>query len=130
MMEVAAAIIRQNNQILICQRGAEGNCAFLWEFPGGKLESDETMEQCAIRECREELQIDIAIRDIYAKLIYKYPDKEIAFTFFNAQLIGGAITTAVHADFKWVLPDELKNYEFCPADVAIVARLSGIETQN
>jgi 8-oxo-dGTP pyrophosphatase MutT (NUDIX family) len=83
------------------------------------------MEQCAIRECKEELQIDIAIGDIYAQLVYKYPDKAIAFTFLNAKFIGGVIQMAVHEDFKWVWPDELINYEFCPADVAIVARLCG-----
>lgn len=127
MIKVAAAIIHENDKILICQRGAGGNCAFLWEFPGGKLESGETMEQCVIRECREELGIGIAIKRIFAKTAYQYPDKEIEFTFFEAEFIDGGIILEVHNDFKWVSPSELKNYLFCPADEPIVKKLVDLD---
>lgn len=123
MIHVAAAIIHQNNRILICQRGAGGNCAFLWEFPGGKLEEDETLEECIIRECKEELDIDIEVKDIYAETTYEYPDKVIAFTFFNAEITNGEIKMDVHEEIKWVMQSELINYEFCPADVGIVKNL-------
>lgn len=123
MIHVAAAIIHQNNRILICQRGAGGNCAFLWEFPGGKLEEDETLEECIIRECKEELDINIEVKDIYAETTYEYPDKVIAFTFFNAEITNGEIKMDVHEEIKWVMQSELINYEFCPADVGIVKNL-------
>ena len=56
MILVSAAIIRNTaGEILICQRGAGGSCAFLWEFPGGKQEAGETAADCLVRECREEL---------------------------------------------------------------------------
>ena len=125
MIQVAAAIIRENDKILICKRGAGGNCAFLWEFPGGKLEKGETLEECLIRECKEELEINIAIKCIFAETTYKYPDREIAFTFFTADYIGGKMKMNVHQDIKWVLPNELKNYELCSADTGIVERLQG-----
>jgi 8-oxo-dGTP diphosphatase len=129
MIKVAAAIIRKNGYILICQRCAGGNCAFLWEFPGGKVELNESFEQCAIRECKEELNINIKIKDIFLNTIYKYPDKEIEFTFFNAEIIQGELTMSVHNNMKWVLPDEMINFEFCPADIETVNRLIDLKDQ-
>jgi mutator protein MutT len=123
MIQVAAAIIRKNGKVLICQRGAGGSTAFLWEFPGGKLEEGETLEQCLIRECKEELEIDIKVNDVFGKSEYEYADGKIAFTFFSADFTGGIIKVNVHKDIKWVLPNELKDYQFCPADVEIVESL-------
>lgn len=123
MTMVTAAIIRKDMKILICQRNAGGNCAFLWEFPGGKLEDGETLENCLIRECREELSIDIVVKDVFARTTYKFPDRKIAFTFYNVELVGGKIKLNVHSDYKWVLPAELENFEFCPADTEILSKL-------
>ena len=67
-LEVTAAIIRQNGNILICQRPAEKNCGLLWEFPGGKLEAGETVQQAAIRELKEELNWNILPLDIIYQL--------------------------------------------------------------
>ena len=64
------------------------------------------------------------MKDVLAETTYQYPDSQIAFTFFNAELIGGRIKLNVHKAYKWVLPIELKNYEFCPADVEILSKLS------
>lgn len=123
MIKVIAAIIRQQEKILICRRGEGGYCAFLWEFPGGKLEPGETMEKCLIRECKEELDIIIKVHDVYASFKYKYPDREIEFTFFNAEIFEGEVKALVHKEVRWVLPCELMNYEFCPADIEIVHRI-------
>ena len=123
MIHVAAAVICKNGRILICQRGAGGNCEYLWEFPGGKQEPGETLEKCLVRECREELEIDIAVKDIFAETAYSYPDRKVALTFFHAELRKGEPVRKVHKDMKWVLPEELNYYEFCPADTGIVERL-------
>lgn len=125
MTEVAAAIIRNNGKILICQRGEGGNCAFLWEFPGGKIEAGESLENCLVRECKEELEINILIKNIFSKTTYQYPDREIAFTFFEAEIFDSEIKLNVHKDYNWVVPSELKNYNFCPADVEVIKRLVG-----
>ena len=61
MKEVTAAIIRDGDKILICQRGADDECALLWEFPGGKREDGETLEQCIIREIYAELELEIRV---------------------------------------------------------------------
>lgn len=120
MIQVAAAIIRQEGRILICQRSEGGSCAHLWEFPGGKLEENETPEECVVRECKEELGIDIRLHGVYATTQYRYPEREIAFMFFCAEIEQGKIVPTVHKDVRWVLPSELGNYEFCPADVEVV----------
>lgn len=123
MIEVAAAIIRNDEgQILICQRGPGGNCGFLWEFPGGKREPGETLQECVKRECKEELDINIEVGDVFAETTYRYPDKEIAFTFFEAKLLIGVPKATVHKDFEWVKSGELERFEFCPADVEVVKR--------
>jgi len=123
MLQVTAAIISDKGEVLICQREAGGNCALLWEFPGGKLEPGESKEECLIRECEEELGIRIATGSIFAETTYQYPDKKIAFTFFSARIIAGEVTPRVHLQVRWVAPDELLKYDFCPADVEVVQRL-------
>lgn len=117
MTSVAAAVIKNNNnEILICQRGKGGSCAYLWEFPGGKLENDESMAECIIRECKEELNISVTVKSTLSKFNYSYPERDIAFTFFEAKIINGTLKMNVHNDIKWVKAEDLKNYKFCPAD--------------
>lgn len=124
MVEVAAVILReQNGKILICRRGAGGNCAYLWEFPGGKREPGESLEDCAVRECREELGVEIALEGVYDTHSFCYPDKEIAFTFFVGTIQSGIPTLYVHSGLCWVTCEELDQFSFCPADKELIARL-------
>lgn len=123
MIQVAAAIIRKDGKILVCKRGAGGSCAHLWEFPGGKLEPGETLEQCVVRECREELEINISVNDISGKTSYQYPEREVALTFFDAELLSGKIKKKVHEEIRWVLPTELNQFLFCPADNEIIQKV-------
>lgn len=90
MILVSAAIIRNTaGEILICQRGAGGSCAFLWEFPGGKQEAGEKAADCLVRECREELGIEIDIVALLEQTSYTYPDNKIGLSFFAAKITGG-----------------------------------------
>ncbi|MCX7842150.1 MAG: (deoxy)nucleoside triphosphate pyrophosphohydrolase [Clostridia bacterium] len=123
MKEVTAAIIRNNDKILICQRASDDECAMLWEFPGGKREQGETLEECIVREIREELELDIRLLGVFAKSIYRHNDKEIHFTVYNAELSGGNLKLNVHNEAKWVTVDDMGNYEFMPADIEFVEKL-------
>ena len=92
MILVSAAIIRNTaGEILICQRGAGGSCAFLWEFPGGKQEAGETAADCLVRECWEELGIEIDIVALLEQTSYTYPDNKIGLSFFAAKIAASLI---------------------------------------
>ena len=125
MKKVGAAIIREGKSILICRRKAGGSCALLWEFPGGKAEEGETVEQCLIRECEEELGVVIETEDLVAETRYEYAEGSFAFYFFNARIVSGKIRLHVHEEACWILPENILDYDFCPADVEIAERLAG-----
>lgn len=124
MTEVAAAILRDEDAILICQRPAHKACPLLWEFPGGKLEAGETLAECLARECKEELHVDIQVYEQFGEVTYTYPDVTVHLTFFVARIIGGALVPTEHQAVRWVSPAEIAGYTFCPADLEIVERLS------
>lgn len=122
---VAAAILRNvQGEILICKRGPGGSCAHLWEFPGGKQEAGETLEECLARECREELGVEILVRDLYSKTIYNYPERKIALYFYNSEIISGNIQRIVHEEILWARPGSLPDYPFCPADMEIIQKMA------
>lgn len=127
MIHVVAGIINKNGKILICQRGEGGVCANLWEFPGGKLEAGETVKECLIRECKEELDVEIEIKGLFTESTYKYPKIEIYFTFFSGEIIRGKPKRKVHKDIRWIVAKELKKYKFCPANKEVIKKL---ETGN
>lgn len=116
MVEVAAAIICKDNQFLICQRPEGKDCALLWEFPGGKLESNETAEQCLVRECHEELDITLLVSRKFTEVVYDYPERTIHLHFFVAKIKDGHPTKIEHNDFAWITSEEIQQYSFCPAD--------------
>ncbi|WP_368293090.1 (deoxy)nucleoside triphosphate pyrophosphohydrolase [Dehalobacter sp. TBBPA1] len=121
--QVTAAILRQDDKILICQRDDSGSCPLLWEFPGGKQEIGETLEECLVRECQEELGITIQVGEVFAESRYTYGEKEMGFTFFESRIIKGELQRIVHWDIRWVRAEELAQYTFCPADVEVAERL-------
>jgi 8-oxo-dGTP diphosphatase len=95
----------------------------LWEFVGGKVEPDETQEQALVRECKEELAITLAIKDIFMDVVHTYPDITVHLTLYNAEITEGTPQLLEHNDIRWITVDEISNYEFCPADEEILARL-------
>ena len=121
--EVVAALIWKNNKFMICQRPAKKARALLWEFVGGKVESGETKEQALIRECKEELDILLSVGDVFMEVIHEYPDITVHLTLFNATIAVGEPQKLEHNDIRWITPSEISNYEFCPADEEILARI-------
>ena len=121
MLEVTAAIIHKDNKILICQRPANKNCGLLWEFPGGKIEPNETGEQCIVRECQEELGVTLQVRKEVIDVVYEYPDRTVHLHFFLCDIIEGTLEKKEHADFQWISWQELSQFEFCPADATMLS---------
>ena len=123
MVEVVAALIWQGDKFMICQRPAHKARGLLWEFVGGKVEPGETKEQALIRECQEELAVTLAVGDVFMDVTHEYPDLTVHLTLFNATIAEGEPVMLEHNDIQWITPNEIPNYEFCPADVEILARI-------
>ena len=123
IVRVVAAVIRKEDSIFATQRGY-GAVKDGWEFPGGKREAGETMQACAERECLEELGLTIRVTEQFGRVAHRYPDREVSICFFLAECTGGALHTYVHEQVRWVRPEELMGYDFCPADEEILRRLS------
>ena len=123
MTEVVAALIWDGNRFLACQRPAHKARGMLWEFVGGKVEPGETREAALIRECREELDVTIAVQDVFFEVDHVYPDLTIHLTLFHATIAEGTPKKLEHNDIRWITVDEIDQYAFCPADEEILERI-------
>ena len=112
---------------MICQRPAHKARGLLWEFVGGKVEIGETKEEALIRECREEIGVELSVGEIFIDVIHEYPDITVHLTLFNATIAEGIPQKLEHNDIKWITRDEIPNYDFCPADVEILERIKETE---
>ena len=121
--EVVAALIWDGDKFMICQRPANKARALLWEFVGGKVESGETKEQALIRECKEELDILLSVGDVFTDVIHEYSDITVHLTLFNATISEGEPQKLEHNDIRWIMPCEIPNYDFCPADEEILKKI-------
>ena len=121
MIDVVAAVIQnEEGKILIVQRNLKKSQGGLWEFPGGKIEPNETKEEAIIREIKEEMDIDIEAKKFIGQKVFNYPDKDINLIAIECKQIKGDIKLNEHEDFKWVNKNELKNFNFAPADKFII----------
>lgn len=123
MTEVVAALIREGERFLICQRPPHKARGLLWEFVGGKTEPGETKEQALIRECREELGVTVEVDDVYFEVEHVYPDLTVHLTLFHASIAEGVPQLLEHNDLRWITPEEIPSFSFCPADVSILERI-------
>ncbi|MBO4830849.1 MAG: (deoxy)nucleoside triphosphate pyrophosphohydrolase [Oscillospiraceae bacterium] len=124
MTEVVAALIRDGGRFMICRRPAHKARGLLWEFVGGKVEPGETGRDALVRECREEIGVEIDVRDVYFDVVHEYPDILIHLTLYNAVITEGKPKLLEHSEIRWITPEEIPQYEFCPADADILKKLS------
>ncbi len=123
--EVVAALIWDGGRFLICQRPAHKARGLLWEFAGGKVEPGETKAQALARECREELAIPLSVGKIFMEVDHEYPDLKVHLTLFHAAISEGMPQMLEHNDIRWITVEEIPQYEFCPADEAVLEKLRG-----
>jgi len=120
---VGAAII-DGDRVLAAQRSEPPSLAGLWEFPGGKVDAGETDEAALVRECREELGVDVMLG---ARIGRDWPIGEHGvLRVWLASIAAGELTAHEHAELRWLTIDELDDVPWIPADRVVVERLAGM----
>ena len=118
-LNVVAAIIHKDNKILATKRGY-GEFINQWEFPGGKIEENETKEEALIREIKEELNVEIEITNFALDLEYQYPTFYLKMSCYDCIIKKGTPKLLEHNDARWLSKDELDDVNWIPADIAAV----------
>lgn len=121
-IRVSAAIIINEDKILIAQRGY-GDYKGYWEFPGGKREEGETGEAAAIREIKEELNLDIKIDDFLITIDYDYPTFHLTMDCYLASADVTEMHINEHQAISWISSKDLDAVAWLPADILVVEEL-------
>lgn len=120
MIDVTCAIIVEGNKILVTQRSEKMSLPLKWEFPGGKIEKNETAEACILREIKEELNLEIEIVTRLESKSFDYPSFSINLIPFISKYLSGIINLNEHKDYKWLTKEELILLDWAPADIPIL----------
>lgn len=121
---VTAAIIRRGEEVLITRRPAGSSHAGRWKFPGGKLDGEESPEECPHREILEELGLEVAVGEIVEVVYFRYDWGPALILAFLCRPLGGEIRNLQVAEHRWVSPGELAAFDLLPADWPIVEKLA------
>lgn len=121
-IEVVAGVIKDGDRIFATQRGY-GDQKGGWEFPGGKMEPDETPEQALVRELKEELDVEVNVGEKICTVEYDYPKFHLTMHCFWATIASGAIKLLEHEDAKWLDRESLDSVNWLPADIEVVNHL-------
>ena len=122
-IEVVAAIIHDDNgRIFATQRGY-GEFKDYWEFPGGKIEIDETREEALQREIWEELETKIIIDNLVTTIHYDYPSFHLIMHCYWCQIMSGSLTLKEHEAARWLTKQELNSVKWLPADLVVIKKL-------
>ncbi len=116
---VTAAVIEIEGRFLVTRRQQGAHLEGFWEFPGGKCDGDETLEECLARELREELDVVSRIGSELLATTYTYPERQVDLHFFRCELAGQP-RPQLGQEMRWVTRDELATLEFPPADVELI----------
>lgn len=111
---------------MTCQRPAHKVIGLLWEIVSGKVEPGETKEQALIWECQEGLSVPLNVGEVFVDVTHEYPDLTVHLTLFHAIIQEGGPQKLEYNDIRWITVDEIDQYAFCPADVAILEKLKTV----
>lgn len=124
LISVVGAILIEEGKILVAQRGPGRALENLWEFPGGKIEPNETPKAALEREIKEELRIDVKVEEQpFERTRYEYDFGIVELTTYRCYVHQGRPTLTEHVALQWLRPDELDTVEFAPADIPAVKKL-------
>ena len=118
-VKVVAAIIIHENKIFATQRGY-GEFKDGWEFPGGKIEPGETPQEALVREIKEELDIEIEVKDFLETVEYDYPDFHLSMDCFFCSIRSGEMVLKEHEAAKWLTAEKLDSVDWLPADQGLI----------
>lgn len=118
-IQVTCAIIKKDNKILLAQRSEKMSLPLKWEFPGGKIEENETAENCLTREILEELNIEIKIISRLPENTHTYSDKSITLIPFVCKYLSGTLELKEHKTALWLDKKDLLLHDLADADIPI-----------
>jgi len=124
IIHVVAAAIKKDGKILCAQRPEGKTLAGLWEFPGGKIEHNESPEQALVREIREELNVEIDIVQYINEASYDYDFGTVVMKTYEVSLRSGELKNLEHQNFLWLTPGELPSLNWAPVDLPAVQLIS------
>ncbi|MBK8051748.1 MAG: (deoxy)nucleoside triphosphate pyrophosphohydrolase [Saprospiraceae bacterium] len=128
VVEVVCGVIFSDNRVLCVQRSEKMSLPLKWEFPGGKIEENETAELCLHRELKEELGISTEIMQKLSISYYDYGTFEIVLIPYLCKYLGDEIILNEHKEFQWLLYSQLLLLDWAPADVPIVKEIINLKT--
>lgn len=127
-IEVVAAIIIRDGKLFATQRGY-GEWKDWWEFPGGKIEPEESQEDALKREIREELATEIEVGTLLTTVEYDYPKFHLIMHCYLCTIISGGLSLLEHEDARWLVMDELDSVQWLPADKDVIEKLIAISVK-
>jgi len=119
IVKVVAAVIREGDKIFATQRGY-GEHKGGWEFPGGKIEENETPQEALVREIKEELEVEIRVGNLIDTIEYDYPTFHLSMDCFWAEIASGDVVLKEHEAAKWLTKETLDSVKWLPADITLI----------
>ena len=122
-IRVVAAIIVEDGKVFSTQRGY-GEFQGGWEFPGGKIEANETPEDALVREIKEELDTEIEVLELLDTVEYDYPNFHLSMDCFICSIKSGDLVLKEHMAAKWLSKEELDSVDWLPADLGLIPKIA------
>ena len=122
-MVVVAAVVERHGRFLVTQRSSDVHLGGYWEFPGGKCEEGESLEDALRREMREELGVEIRIGQPLQRIHHRYPDHAVELHFYRCDILGSP-RACLAQTLRWVTRSELAELPFPPADAVLIGILT------
>lgn len=123
-IHVSAALIQKNGKVLIAKRDKKGDLPGYWEFPGGKQDKGESLQECLEREIKEELGLKIRAGHVFYTVDHEYDNKVISLHVMNCSILAGKPQAIECQDFKWIRPEDSQKFVFPPPDIKVIEFLS------
>lgn len=122
-IHVVGAVIIKERKILCAQRGPDKSLPLMWEFPGGKIEAQETPKEALKREIKEEMLCTIEVGQKVDYTVYEYDFGVVHLTTYISTIIKGDLTLTEHEQIKWLSPSEIGQLDWAPADIPAIKKL-------